>query len=315
VVGEKRHRVVAVMNRAAVGRCLAGLVLASFLVVDPIGAGEISAGTSAPGQTCMWRVSSGTTVMYLLGSVHLLRSDDAFLSSDIERAFEQSEIVVFEVNFEAEDTAGAALRMMEASVLPEQKSLRDVVSPETYRMVERRFESMGLDVATMQQMRPWMVATTMALEELQRAGYSPTHGVDRSLYRRASESGLEIRGLETIQDQLSLFENMTPAQDEAFLVQTMKDLDTVIGMADEIVEMWRSGRTDELGAVLADGYDDFPELFARLVSERNRKWMPKLEELLAGTEGVFVVVGALHLVGDEGVIALLRQGGYTVEHL
>ena len=92
-------------------------------------------------------------------------------------------------------------------------------------------------------------------------------------------------------------------------------IDTVIGMADEIVELWRNGRTEELGAVLAGGYEEFPDLFAKLVSDRNRRWMPAIEELLAGTDTAFVVVGALHLVGRDGLIELLRGKGYDVDQL
>jgi len=244
-----------------------------------------------------------------------MKRDDMAFSPVIEEAFEGSEVVVFEVDLGAEGSARAALQMLSAGILPDGTTLADVVSPETYELAAKRVGTAGLDFSTMQQMRPWMIATTVALDELQRAGYSPTEGVDRYFHLRAATAGLEIQGLETVASQLDLFRNLTPAQDEAFLVQTVKDLDSVIPAADELIAHWRAGRIGELEELLADGYDEFPDLFTKLVIDRNQNWMPALEEILAGSHQAFVVVGALHVVGDGGLAKMLEEKGYRVEQL
>jgi uncharacterized protein YbaP (TraB family) len=267
------------------------------------------------GSTCLWRVRSDTTTMYLLGSVHLMKSDAYPLPVVIETAFQASSRAVFEVDLGAEGTAEAALGALAAGMLPEGRTLRETVSGDTWRLVEQHAESSGLDAGSLQRMRPWMVATTLALTELQRAGYSPLDGVDRHFYRRAVEAGTPVEGLETVEFQLQLMADLTPEQDEAFLRQTVSELETVIPMVDEIVALWRAGRAGEVAALLAEGYRDHPQLFERLVSDRNAGWMPRLEELLEGPGPVFVVVGALHLVGDGGVIERLRSEGYSVEQL
>ena len=290
-------------------------IVAVVFWAAPWGGAEPQSDLKGGGRNCLWRVSSSSTAVFILGSVHLMKPDAKAFSPVIEEAFEGSEIAVFEVDLGAEGSAEAALFMLSAGALPAGSSLSDVVSPETYRLAADRLGKAGMDITTMQKMRPWMIATTVALDELQRAGYSPTGGVDRHFYSRAVDDGLTIRGLETVRSQLELFRNLTPAQDEAFLVQTIKDLDAVIPMADELIGHWRAGRIDELTELLADGYDEFPDLFTKLVIDRNRNWMPVLEELLSGSHQAFVVVGALHVVGDGGLAQMLEEKGYRVEQL
>jgi uncharacterized protein YbaP (TraB family) len=200
-------------------------------------------------------------------------------------------------------------------MLPEGRTLRDAVSAETYRLTAERLAAAGFDIGRVQRMRPWMVATTVALAELQRAGYSPADGIDRYFQRRAVDAGKRVEGLETMDFQLRLFSDLTPQEDEAFLIQTLRELEAVIPLLDELISGWQAGRVSEVEELLKAGYEDFPRLFDKLVTSRNRSWLPRLEQLLAGSERAFVVVGTLHLVGDQGVVELLRRKGYEVEQL
>ncbi len=277
--------------------------------------GQGATPTVEDGSNCLWRVRSATTTVFLLGSVHLMKPQSYPLADPIETAFDASSVAVFEVDLGAEGTAEAAVGALSAGMLPEGKSLRDVVSLETWNLAKRRTAETGLDFSSMQRMRPWMVATTLAMNELQGAGYSPTDGIDRYFYRRAKSDEKTVLGLETIQFQLGLLEDLTREQDEAFLLQTVRELETVIPIVDELVEHWRRGRVDEVGALLKEGFLDFPELFKTLVTDRNTRWLSHFEELLSGAQPAFVVVGTLHLVGDDGIIEMLRNKGYTVEQL
>lgn len=303
------------------GRCGRAVIrsLATWLVLA-VGAwtpasGQEPALRTAEGSSCLWRARSDTTTMYLLGSVHVMKPEAYPLAVVVETAFAASSVAVFEVDLGAEGTAEAALGALAAGMLPDGKTMPDVVSAETWRLVERRAREVGLDPGGLKRLRPWMAATTLALAELQEAGYSPDDGVDRHFFRRASERGMEVVGLETVEFQLRLLADLTPEQDEAFLLQTVRELDTVIPMVDELIESWRGGRVGEVAALLAEGFDEHPDLFRRLVSDRNANWLPRLEELLRGPGPVFVVVGSLHLVGGDGLIELLRSKGYRVEQL
>lgn len=263
----------------------------------------------------LWRVRSASNTVYLLGSIHIMRPDAYPLPAVVESAFAASDRAVFEVDLTATDAAGAALGSLSAGVLAGGRTLRDVVSPETFRMTEQRLAAAGLSISLVERMRPWMVATTLALAELERAGYSAADGLDQRLLRRARDAGKSVEGLETMAFQLQLFAGLTPEEDEAFLVQTLRELADVIPAVDELTEHWRDGRLDEVQELLAAGFDDFPGLYDKVVTRRNRSWLPRLEQLLAGSERTFVVVGALHLVGDDGLVEMLRRKGYEVEQL
>ena len=291
-----------------------GAVLAAALTA-PAAAGAPPEGGRAGPKHCLWRVRSATNTVYLLGSIHVMRRDAFPLAVVVETAFSSSSVAVFEVDLSADATVGAALGALAAGALPEGRVLSDVVSPETYRLAAGRLADAGYDIAGVQRMRPWMVATTLTLAELQRAGYSPADGVDQVFQRRAVDSGMRVLGLETIDDQLALFADLTPEEDEEFLVQTLRELETLIPQVDELTAHWRAGRVDEVEALLAEGFAAFPRLYAKLIVDRNRRWLPQIEALLAGDQRAFVAVGALHLVGDEGVVELLEAKGYQVEQL
>lgn len=290
------------------------MVLAAALMTSAVAGAPPDDVATGP-KHCLWRVRSATNTVYLLGSIHIMRRDAFPLAAVIETAFSSSSVAVFEVDLSADATVGSALGALAAGSLPEGRTLSDVVSPETYRLAKQRLADAGYDIASLQRMRPWMVATTLTLAELKRAGYSPSDGVDQVFQRRAVDRGMRVVGLETVDDQLALFADLTPEEDEAFLVQTLRELETIIPQVDELTADWRAGRVDEVEALLAEGFAAFPRLFEKLVVDRNRRWLPQIEALLAGDQRAFVAVGALHLVGDQGVVELLEAKGYQVEQL
>lgn len=262
-------------------------------------------------QSFLWRVQSDTTTLDLLGSIHLMKPEDYPLSPAIESAFERARVVVFEVD--PSRMTEAALGLLAEGTLPEGQTLRDVISTETYQKVSQHLEEMGMGVAGFEKMRPWLVAVTLTSFELMRAGYTQTSGVDMHYFERARDDGKEILGLETVEFQVGLFAELAEAEDEEFLRYTMQELDTVIPLVDELLINWRAGKVAEVEKLLTEAYQEYPELFAKLVSDRNLNWLPQLEKLLAGERAAMAVVGSLHLVGEDGLVELLRRRGYSVE--
>ncbi len=266
-----------------------------------------------PGRSFLWRVESPTTTVHLLGSVHLMKADAYPLNSAIEGAFDGARALVFEVDLD--ELTGAALKLLAAGSLPEDQRLRDVVSDQTWDLVESRLADLAMDLEGVQRMRPWLLAVSITSAELARAGYAGTAGVDLHFFERAKSEGKRTIALESVDDQVGLFADLSPEEDVAFLRYTLDELDTVIPMVDELMASWQSGNVAEVESLLIDAYREFPDLFRRLVSDRNRNWLPRIEELLAGGEPAMVVVGALHLVGEQGLLEMLRRRGHPVEQL
>jgi len=262
-------------------------------------------------KTFMWRVQGDGATVYLLGSVHAMREDSYPLPTAMEAAFDSVEKVVFEIDLDELD--GAALQMLAAGTLDGERTLEEIVGPATWAELLVPIEKTGFPAAMFRRMKPWMAAVTITALALTEAGYLPSAGVDAYFSRRAEEAGMERIALETAEFQVGLFADLTAEQSLAFLRYTLADLETVIPELGELSAHWRAGRMEAVEVLMAEGFDEYPELLEKMVTNRNRAWMPLIEGLLAGDSDAMVVVGALHLVGEDGLVNLLRKRGYTVD--
>jgi uncharacterized protein YbaP (TraB family) len=256
-------------------------------------------------------VSSEQGSLHLLGSVHAVTPDFYPLSEAIEAAYEKSEVVLFEVDLSK--MPEAAVQLMTSGQLPDDTKLSDVLSPELYRLTEQRFESVGMDLSFFSKMEPWFLALTLSALELQKAGFSADLGIDRHLHQRALEDGKQLGELESIEYQVNLFEDLVGEKGEDFLRYTLEDLENMMPILEEISVAWMQGDAAGLGEMLTEAFADHPELYESMVNERNHLWLPKIEEVLEHGKHGLVVVGSLHLVGEEGLVELLRSKGYAVE--
>ena len=281
------------------------LALSVALAPDPV---------LARGKHILWAVQGKQNTVYLLGSVHVLRAGDAALSDVAERAYEDSESLVMEIDLDDPGEADpmAMLEVMQRqALLPEGQSLRGVLGSD-YESVNRRAQQAGLDLALFDRFAPWMVATTLLQLELAKRGFSPEFGIEQVLARRAAGDEKPIQGLETTAQQLELLAGMPMPMQKRFLLMTLDEsaqLDQEIG---ELVGAWKAGDTEALAGLLSDEFDEFPDLYRRLTVDRNRAWVGRLADLLDDRDDYLVVVGALHLVGKDSVVDLLEQRGYEV---
>jgi len=284
------------------------LALAMLLLVPPMSAQEPVADEA---MTFMWRAQRGGTTVFLLGSVHAMREDSYPLPPAMEAAFDSVEKLVFEVDLD--DLGSAAIQMLAAGTLDGEETLEEIVGPATWTRLMIHVEKTSFPAGMFQRMKPWMAAVTITALAMTEAGYLSSAGVDAYFSRRAEEAGKERIALETVEFQVGLFADLTAEQSLAFLRYSLIDLETVIPELDELSANWRAGKVAAVEALMAEGFDEFPELLDKMVTDRNRAWMSPIEELLAGDSNAMVVVGALHLVGEDGVVNLLRKKGYTVE--
>jgi uncharacterized protein YbaP (TraB family) len=275
-------------------------------------AAQTSAGEEIE-KTFLWKVDGGESCLYLLGSIHALRDDAYPLPQPIEAAFDEAEVLVFEID--VGDMTKAAITMMGAGTLDEGSTLEELVGPETWFELKVLAGTLGLDPAAFNRMKPWMAALTLAAFELTKHGYLATAGLDTYFSRRANEAGKECLALETAEFQVSLFADLTPEQSLAFLRYTLADLETMIPEMERMYLDWRHGKVEPLEELMFEGFDEFPGVFERMVVDRNRAWVPKVVELLQGDRDAMVVVGSMHLIGEHGLIALLQQQGYAVTQL
>jgi len=261
----------------------------------------------------LWRATKGDRTVHLLGSIHFMKQDAYPLSPAIESAYEASGLIVFETDIREMNRASVAL--IAAGTLDDGLTLAEVISPDLYRKLTERLEAQGTSAAIFQRMTPWMVALGLTSFELMRGGYLGSQGIDVHFSSRASADDKEQAGLESIEDQIALFADLSAEESEEFLDFTLMDLETVIPLVDEIVAAWLVGDAGALEELLTEGFEDHPTLYRRMVVDRNLKWMPHVEALFDGSVDAMVVVGSLHLVGEHGLVEQLRAKGYEVKQL
>ncbi|HYM43931.1 MAG TPA: TraB/GumN family protein [Steroidobacteraceae bacterium] len=273
--------------------------------------GSLSAQAASP----VWAIRGPHNTVYLAGSIHLLRAGDAALPAAMSRAYADSARLVMEIDLARHEPLELAQSMLRHGLLPAATSLADVVGAARYQRVTTAAATLGLPAAALDRETPWMVGLQLTELEYLHLGFDPEQGVELQLVRRALADHKPTGGLESIDDELAVFEALLPQEQLRFLDMAIADLGDADSDTSEVLDAWRHGDTQRLGALLAREYRSFPTLYRALVSERNRRWLPQIEQLLKQREDCLVVVGALHLIGDGGLLELLRHDGIAAEQL
>jgi len=268
---------------------------------------------AAASKHCLWEVAGPSNKVFLLGSLHVLKSDAYPLAKEINHAYSQSPKVVFETDIGGMMDPSVQAKMLSMGLYPEGESLLQNISGDMRRDLQKRMADLGLPLEQFARFKPWLLAVTLTTLELQRLGFSPAYGIDVHYYGRAQSDTKRIDFFEPIDYQLDLLGNMDDEDQIAFLGQTLKDLEIAAEMADDMMMHWQKGQADKLYAVLYKSFEGYSEIEDRLLLQRNKDWLDKIETMLAEPENVFIVVGAGHLVGPESVVALLKQKGYKVQ--
>jgi len=269
----------------------------------------------APVKSCLWRVVSKASTVYLLGSVHVLKSDVYPLSQAIEQAFSDSTKLVLEVNLDSLNSPEAQQMVLSKALLPEGKTLNEVLSPATYQAVRKKVDDLGLNLEALQRMKPWFLSLSLVAMKLQQLSYDAQYGVDRHFFDRARKAKKEVLGLETADFQINLLDGLPAKTQERSLLQTLKELDQFETEFELLVSAWSAGQVKELDNLLLKSFKEYPDVYAKLISERNRNWLPKIESHFENGHKTLVVVGAAHLVGDDGLVELLKGKGDSVQQL
>jgi uncharacterized protein YbaP (TraB family) len=273
--------------------------------------GSVTAHAASP----VWALHGDHNTVYLAGSVHLLKATEATLPPGFDRAYKGSKAIVMELAIDKVDPMATASWMMENGMLQEGTTLRDKIGEERYRRVSKEAERLGVPTEAIDMMQPWVVGLQLIEMQYMKLGYDPQSGVEQQLQHKAQADGKPISGLETMDEQLGVLQGMSNADQARFLDMVVDEMHDVGGETQSVVNAWRSGDAAKLSALLGDEYKSFPNLYRLLVSERNKRWVPQIEKLLHGNQDAFVVVGALHLVGDGGLIEILRRDGFKAEQL
>lgn len=287
--------------------------IATLLLVAATGCAN-----AEPPKPLLWKVSDADNSVYLMGSFHLLRAGDYPLADSTRAAFEDAEKVVFELSPQEMNDPTLGPRLQQAGMRTDGKTLQQTLPDATWQQLEAWATRRGASAAAFQGMEPWMASMVISLTEMQLLGLDPKLGLDQHFAQRATAAGKEVSGLETGARQIELFDGMDAKEQLQSLQETLAKLADIEVEINRMHALWRAGDADALsGAILTELKTDYPALYVRINKDRNLAWLPQLSALLDDSkdDDTLVVVGAMHLLGDDGVVALLKAKGYDVERL
>jgi uncharacterized protein len=310
--------------------CLAALVLALVLPFGAV-AKEAAARPAAknpvvaPPVPMLWKVYDEDNALYLLGSFHLLKPSDYPLSPDVQAALDDAQEVVFELSPEELASPALGLQMAQAAARTDGTTLDSQIGPELAGKLEKWTQDnaahlgrTGLTHEVMQMFQPWFAGLMVSVVELTKQGLDPELGLDRHFMAKAAEAGKQTAALESGAEQIAVFAGMSEREQLQMLAESLDQAAAGPAQIDRMHLQWRTGDAGGLWNGMALQLKrDYPQLYRRINIDRNEAWVPQLAGRLEadGGDNALVVVGALHLLGEDGVVEKLRAKGYKVERI
>jgi len=287
-------------------RRLAGAGLLALLVMVPAPAQA----AAAPARPFLWTITSPTATVHLLGSIHLATPDIYPLDPRVEAAFQAAGTLVLELPLDPATQVQVAARMATAGTYPPGDVIDLHLDRALLEALQQRLRKSGIAFPAVRSQRPWLVALMLLLGEMQRLGFRPELGVDLHLATRA-QGQKRILGLETVDEQVAIFAGMSDALQQQMLQDSLGRLEEVGEQLRRTLALWRAGDAEGMYELLMGPMRaEFPDIYQRLVAERNRRMAAAIEGYLRGSGVTFVVVGSGHLGGPDGILPLLRARGY-----
>lgn len=272
-----------------------------------------------PQRGTLYRIERAGHIGWLFGTVHIGQSAFYPLEPRVMHALRQADTLVIEADIR--DQASLQKAIARYAVYPEQDSIERHLAPAQWHALQEALARAGLPVAQVQRLKPWMVANLLMLQAMTQAGYPSEEGIEQYFLDLAKKEGKNVLALETVGYQLSLFDRLTPAQQADYLQETLQDLQAGQGVAQgiQLIEAWKTADHTKMmalkQAMLAENTTTSGFIDNILLKERNPGMANGIAALLDKRQRIFVAIGALHLLGDDGVPALLRARGYLVTRI
>ncbi len=260
----------------------------------------------------LWQVSKGDDTLYIGGTVHVLSSSDFPLPSAFDEAYNNSETVVLETDMQRMKSPTVQAMIASKMSYTDGSTLKAHLKPATYAALEAYLEKTGIPAITFSGFKPAMVSMMLTMMELRKLGISGA-GVDQFFASKATDDHKTLGKLETVEQQINFLAKMGESDPDEFMLYTLKDLASLEEGFNAIKQAWRNGDTDKLAELAITPLKKFPDAYDSLIVKRNKAWVPQIEEMLKTKEVEMVLVGALHLAGDDSVLKQLEALGYKVE--
>jgi len=266
-------------------------------------------------QSSVWLATKGTNKVYLGGTIHMLRADDYPLPPEYETAYNEAESLYFEIDIDQMNDPAGQLGMLQRLMYTDGRTLQTVLNEEAYNSLTDYIAKFGMPMFMLQNMKPGMLMSTLELLKFQSRGFTPD-GVDVHFHQRAKVDGKTIDAFESVDEQVGFIETMGEGEESEYILLSLRDLEKIDDDIESMISIWRNGESEDLfDLFVEDMEENTPGVYQSLLLDRNYKWMPTIEAMFNDADTELVLVGVAHLVGDDGLVQLLRARGYQVEQI
>jgi hypothetical protein len=268
----------------------------------------------------LWKAKNGETTVYLQGTIHIGNEEFYPLNEKIEDAYDESDVVLPEIDINNMDEAALAPMIMEFATYQDGRSIQEDLSEDAYLELESILEEHNMPIEFVGNFKPWFMETLVTELTLEESDYSAEYGVDLYFLDRAEEDGKEVRELETFEDQLEMLAGFSDELQIDMLESIILNFDEATDELDELVGYWQNGDIDALSSTTeaeAETFENYDEYMEAMNTERNIDMADSILDILKDDSGdtYFVIVGAMHMVEEPSIVSLIEEEGYEVEHI
>lgn len=265
-------------------------------------------------ESSVWKVSKGEQSLYIGGTCHVLRPSDYPLPTEFDLAYAAADTLVFEIDPAAAQEPAFAMQLLAKASYTDGRSLKSVLSAEAYQALAAQGAKSGLPIEMLNGIKPGMVMMMLMMQELTKAGVSQ-EGVDMHYHALGLKDNKPVQSLETPEFQIELITSLGEGMENELVLYGLEDLGHMKELFNELIGAWRAGDLAEIEALFISDMRDYPELYSKMLVNRNQRWIPQIEAYLKSPEIEFVLVGVAHAAGDDGILKLLKDQGYTVDQV
>ncbi len=264
----------------------------------------------------VWKVSKGDDYIYLGGTIHLLSEKDYPLPNAFQVAYAKTDTVVLETDIQGLEAPELQQKLLNAISYQDHRALSNVLDREVYSQLDELLKERNLPIAVFDKFTPAGAIMTLTQFELGRLSLIGGEGVDLHFSKRASKDDKESFYLETIDEQLSFIQSMNQLDPNTVIKSGIEEINSIKEVWQGLLSAWRGGdltKLEELG--IEDMQKQFPNLYQTMLANRNRQWLDDIDLLMQNQEKEFILVGALHMAGKDGLISQLKRKGFKLEQL
>lgn len=270
--------------------------------------------TFAAADSSVWKAQKKDSVIYLGGTFHILRDSDFPLPPEFQKAYQASDRVAFETDMSGIQDPSTQQKILAKSMYSDGSTLASHLSPRVYNRLQSYCDANGIPLQALSKFKPGLVMTTLALLELTKLEVHH-QGVDAFFYEQAQKDHKAINALESLDAQIDFLVSMADGMEDDFVLHSIEEMRSLSDLFEKMATAWRKGDVGKLEELMVTDLKKQPLLYQRLIVDRNRSWLPFIDAQQKSPRPIFILVGAAHLVGPDGLIAELKKRGYRVDKL